>query len=289
MIEPLAAVEKFKERGASKTLLSIIESEALFNDGIAIPILVFIKGILKNGVGENIFIIIANEILGAVIIALVVSFVMFKILRSSNEPIVHVLVSLLNVALINMICEPLGFSGVVASVVSGMYFSMQNKKHARWREVIDSKELYNDFWNVSSNILSSVLFVMVGLSILSINITTKMLILIPVVIVINFIARFAGASVGSAIVGKKHLPSKYSNTEFASLLTISALKGGVSLAIAMTLKDVLSLETYNIVLTVVLITILFTTIIQGLVSGKLYERIEKKREKKYSERSLCVR
>ena len=47
---------------------------------------------------------------------------MFKILRLSNEPVVHVLVSLLNVALINIICGTFGFSGVVASVVAGLYF-----------------------------------------------------------------------------------------------------------------------------------------------------------------------
>lgn len=289
MIEPLAAIEKFKERGASKTLTSIIECESLFNDGIAVTILVFVKSMLQKNTGKNIALLVLSEVGGAIVTGIAISFVMFKILRLSNEPVVHVLVSLLNVALINIICGTFGFSGVVASVVAGLYFSMQNKKVSRWREVIDSKELYNDFWNVAASILGSVLYVMVGLSVLSIEFSIKTLILIPVAVIVNFVSRFVGAIVGSSIVGKKHLPSKYSNKEFASLLTISALKGGVSLAVAMTLKDILIPETYNIVVTTVLITILFTTIVQGLISGKLFERIELKREKKYAERSLCVR
>lgn len=283
------AIEKFKEKGASKTLTSIIECESLFNDGVAVTILVFAKSILQNSAGKNILLLVFSEIVGAILTGIVISFIMFKVLRSSNEPVVHVLVSLLNVALINIICEVFGFSGVVASVVAGMYFSMQNKKISRWREVVDSKELYNDFWNVASNILGSVLYVMVGLAILSVDINIQTLILIPVAIIINLISRSAGAAIGSVMVGKKHLPSKYSTGEFVSLLTISGLKGGVSLAIAMTLKDILPIEIYNIVLTTVLITVVFTTIIQGMISGKVYEKIEIRREKKYSERSLCVR
>lgn len=289
LIEPLSATESMKAKGASKSLTSIIECESLFNDGVAVAIMVFAKGILKNSVGKNILFLVFKEIFGAIVVGIVVSFIMFRILRSSNEPQIHVLISLLTVALVNIVCEAFGFSGVIASVVSGMYFSMQNKKVARWKEVVDTKELYNDFWEVASSILGSVLYVMAGLSILSIKLNLQILCLIPAVVAINLISRFIGARVGVALLGKTHLPSKYEANEFTTLLTISALRGGVSLALAMTLKDVLVPEIYNIVVSVVLITILFTTIIQGLLSGKVYEKIEVNREKKYSERSLCVR
>ena len=278
-----------KKRGASKSLTSVIECEAMFNDGVAVAIMVFAKGIIKNSVGENILLLVLNEILGAIVISLVISFIMFKVLRSSNEPQIHILISLLNVALINIICESFGFSGVIASVVSGIYFSKENKKIVRWKEVVDSKELYNDFWEVTSSILGGVLYVMAGLSILSVDLSFQILCLIPAVIAINLVSRFIGASVGTTLLSKKHLPSKYDVKEFTTLLTISALRGGVSLALAMTLKNILIPETYNIVLSIVLITILFTTIIQGLISGKVYEKVEKNRENKYAERSLCLK
>lgn len=277
-----------KEKGASKSLVSIIECEALLNDGVAVAILIFAKSIIKNSVGNNILFLVFKEIFGAVAVALIISFVMFKVLRSSNEPKIHILISLLTVAIVNIICETFGFSSVIASVISGMYFSMQNKKITRWKEVVDPKELYNDFWEVTSSILGSVLYVMSGLAILSIELNYKVICLIPIVIVVNFISRFVGARIGVALLGKTHLPSKYEAKEFTTLLTISALRGGVSLALGMTLKDVLVAEVYNLVISVVLITILFTTIVQGLMSGKVYEKIEEKREKKYAERSLRV-
>ena len=278
-----------KEKGASKSLTSIIECESLFNDGVAIAIMVFAKGIIKNSVGKNILLLVFKEIFGAITVGIIISFVMFKILHSSNEPQIHILISLLTVTLVNIICEPFGFSGVISSVVAGMYFSMQNKKITRWKEVVDSKELYNDFWEVTSSILGSVLYVMAGLTILSINFNIQILLLIPAVIVINLISRFIGVRIGVALIGKTHLPSKYNTREFTTLLTISALRGGVSLALAMTLKDILALETYNFILSSVLVTILATTIVQGLLSGRIYEKIESNREKKYAERSLCVR
>ena len=278
-----------KSKGASKSLTSIIECESLLNDGVAVAIMVFAKGIIKNSIGRNILYLVFKEIFGAIVVGIIVSFIMFKILRSSNEPQIHILISLLTVALVNIICETFGFSGVISSVVSGMYFSMQNKKIARWKEVVDTKELYNDFWEVTSSILGSILYVMAGLSILSVEINLQILCLIPAIVAINLISRFIGARVGVALLGKTHLPSKYEAKEFTTLLTISALRGGVSLALVMTLKDVLPPENYNLMLGSVLITILFTTIVQGLISGKVYEKIEANREKKYAERSLCVR
>ena len=266
-----------------------MECESLFNDGFAVTILIFAKEILVNSVRENILMLVLKEIFGAVAVGIIVSFLMFKVLRMSNEPIVHILVSLLNVAIISVICDVFHFSVVMASVVAGLYFSMENQKITRWKEVVDPEELYNDFWNVASVILDGVLYVMVGLSVLSIELNVQTLILIPIAIILNIIARFASVGIGSAIVGKKHIPSKYSMKEFTTLLTVSGLKGGVSLALAMSLKDILTVESYNIVLTIVLITILFTTIVQGMISGKVYEKVEEDREKKYRENSLCVR
>lgn len=287
LIEPMAAIDSLKKNGASKSLIAIIEGESLFNDGIAVALIVFSKGIISNSVGQNIFLIVFKEIVGAIAVALLISFVMFKILKMTNEPGMHILISLLAVSLIYVICEHLGFSGVVASVVAGMYFSFQNKKVSRWKEVVDSKDLYEDFWDIASFILSGVLYVLVGLTVLSIEFNMTTLILVPVAIVLNLVARYASASVASVLVGKKNIPSKYSMSEFVALLTVTALKGGISLAITMTLKDVLTADIYTILLTTVFITILFTTIVQGLLAGKIYNVIEEKREKKFSEKSLA--
>lgn len=286
LTEPLAAIESIRKKGASKSLIAVIEGESLFNDGISVTLIVLAKGMLASAFGQNIFFVVFREILGAIAVGLIISFIMFKILKSTNNPIMHILVSLMDVALIYAICNSFDFSGVIASVVAGMYFSTETKKIARWKEVVDSKDLYNDFWNVASFILSSILYVLVGTTILSIELSMMTLILIPIAIIINLIARYIGVFVASNIVGKKNVPSKYSMNDFVKILTVAGLKGGVSLAIAMTLKDILPFNEYNILLTTVFITVLFTTIVQGLIAGKVYSKIEEKNERKYAEKAL---
>ena len=63
--------------------------------------------------------------------------------------------------------------------------------------------------------------------------------------------------------------------EFVSLMTWSALKGGLSLALAMSTRELLSQEVYLLVLNTAYITIFFTVVVQGLTVKKGYRIIER--------------
>ena len=63
--------------------------------------------------------------------------------------------------------------------------------------------------------------------------------------------------------------------EFVSLMTWSALKGGLSLALAMSTKGILDPDQYLIVLNTAYITIIFTVIVQGLTVKNGYLLIER--------------
>lgn len=256
------------------------------NDGFAVALFVFVKGVIVNGVGGNILIVLIKEIFGAIIVGLLVSYVLHKLLRKTNNPILHILISLLDVSLSYVICDDFGFSGVISSVVCGMYFSYQDKKIERWKEVVDSKELYSDFWNIMENLLNSMLFVLVGFSILSMKMSSLILVFVPIAIILNLLSRYTGVRVATLLIGNKNIPSKYDANEFSLLLTWSGLKGGLSLALALTTKAILPIESYEIILNIIMITILFTTIVQGLIVGKMYKYIESKKEKRYTEKSL---
>lgn len=286
--DPISATGILNKLGISKSVTSVIEGEAMFNDGIAVTLFVFISSFIKNGVVENILFLMLKEIVGAVAVGFIISYLLFKLVKMTNEPIMHILISLLDVSLSYVICEYFGFSGVIASVVCGFYFSYQNKKIERWKKVVDSKELYNDFWEIIENLLNSVLFVLVGLSVFSIELNLMTLILIPLAIILNLISRYIGVAISSTLIGKKNIPGKYTVNEFVTLLTWSGLKGGLSLALALTTVSFLETETYEIIITTILVTILFTTIVQGLIITKIYNHIENKKEKMLEEKSLKV-
>ncbi len=156
-----------------------------------------------------------------------------------------------------------------------MYFAYIMSGQERKRMVYDPHNLYNDFWDILDSILNAILFVMIGLSILNISISAYIMVILPTAIIAVILSRFMGVAVSTLMLGRNKIPSSYSLFEFVSLMTWSALKGGLSLALAMSMKEILNPDTYLIVLNTAYITIIFTVIVQGLTVKKGYLLIER--------------
>ena len=76
------------------------------------------------------------------------------------------------------------------------------------------------------------------------------------------------------------MPGNYNGREFSMLMTWSALKGGLSLALALGTVEILSPEVYLIVLNTAYITIFFTVLVQGLTTKKVYRAIEDRKNRR---------
>jgi CPA1 family monovalent cation:H+ antiporter len=273
--DPIAATGILNKLGLSKNVTSIIENESLFNDGTGVALFVFIKSIVSQSGKSNFFIVMFKEIAGAVVVALLVSFVLFRILELTKNPVMHLLISFLDVSFVYVVCEHSGFSGVIASVVCGMYFAYKMDGISRSRKVFDPHNFYTDTWEVLDSILNAVLFVMVGISVLDIAFTVHLAFVVFVTIICVVVSRFMGVGIASLLTGQKKIPSSYSLFEFVTLMTWSALKGGLSLALAMSTKEFLDYETYLIVLDAAYVTIFFTVLVQGLTISRVYQKLEK--------------
>lgn len=279
--DPIAATGILNKLGLPKSISTVIEGESLFNDGMGVALFAFISNIITNVKNENFLLLVSKNILGALVIGIISSYVFFKLTKKTKNPTLHILISLLNVAFCYVLCEQLGLSGVIASVVCGIYFSYKNQKNERWKKVVDPNNLYVDFWNTIDELLNSVLFVLIGLTTFVIPINSSIIWIIPVAIIINFISRYISVLFTSALIGRDSIPNKYSIKNFTKLMTITAMRGGVSLAMAFSTVTMVTEGEYNIVLNITLTTILFTTIIQGLLIPRIYDGIQKDRNNKY--------
>lgn len=273
--DPIAATGILNKLGLSKNVTSVIENESLFNDGTGVALFVFVKSIVAKSGESNFLQVMAKEILGAVVVAFTISFLLGKCMELTKDPIRQIFISILNVALVYAICEHFGFSGVIASVICGMYFASVCSKLSRQRAVYDPHNLYVDFWEVMDCIFNAVLFVMIGISVMNVSLSKYFLFLIPLGIVTVVVSRFLGVGISSILTGKNNIPSSYSFMEFVTLMTWSALKGGLSLALAMGCKEFLPEDVYLIVLNTTYITIFFTVVVQGLSVSSGYRLIEK--------------
>lgn len=278
--DPIAATSILKKAGLSKNVSTVIEGESLFNDGTGVAVFVCIKNIVSDTSDLSFPVLMAKELLGAIAIGLAVSFLMFKLLRLTANPMFHIFISMFDVVTAYIICEKLGCSGVIASVVCGIYFSKNMAKHEAWRKVVDPKDWYEDFWHIADTLFNSVLFILIGFAVINLPVHPMFPILIIGAIVLNFVARYLGVGTSAIIVGKKKIPNKYSAKEFTMLMTWSALKGGLSLALAFSTKEFLPADVYNVVFIMTIVTMYFTIVVQGLTTGRVFKLIEKRKAKR---------
>ena len=282
--DPIAATGILNKIGLSKNVCSVIENESLFNDGTGVTLFIFVRSLVIHSGESNFLKLMFKEIVGAVAVALVVSFLLFKLMELTKDPIRYILISLLDVSLVYIICEHLGFSGVIASVVCGMYFSYAYGRMERRALVIDPHHYYEDFWEITESLLNSILFVMIGLLVLDLNISQYFTVIVPAAIICNVLARGLGVGVSSVLTGQKSIPGNYSIPEYVVLMTWSALKGGLSLALAFGTKEYLPSDVYDIFINVTYVTIFFTVLIQGLSVKKVYFALEKHKAERISKR-----
>ena len=84
----------------------------------------------------------------------------------------------------------------------------------------------------------------------------------------------------TCILTGKNIPGNYNLFEFVTLMTWSALKGGLSLALAFGTAEYLSHDIYNVFINVTYVTIFFTVLVQGLTVKKVYFTLEKHKAKR---------
>ena len=113
---------------------------------------------------------------------------------------------------------------------------------------------------------------MLGLSFIRILQTPHVLVLSLLAIVANLIGRAGSLGAASLFIGP--LPDGYNKPQFIKLLTWGGLRGGLSVALAMSAKGMVSDEVYLIILGGTYAIVFFTTIIQGMTMRRVYQGIQ---------------
>lgn len=270
--DPIAATGILNKLGLPKNVTAVMEGESLFNDGTGVALFIFIKDMIMDTKKSNFFFVMFKELFGAIFVGCIVSFICFRLIRETKDPIKHIMISMFAVALAYCICEHCGFSGVIASVVCGIYFSTMMDHYKAENKDLDPSDYYKDFWKVIDTFLNYLLYVMIGLSFVFVTRIHHLILIALAAIVINVVARFIGVLISA--IACKQVPDGYHIKPFTILMTWSGLKGGLCLALAMSAVDFLPGEAYAFILYVTCITILFTTIVQGLTVGGLYKAIQ---------------
>ncbi len=271
--DPIAVMAILKKANIAESLGIKIEGESLFNDGIGV---VVFSGILLLAtatgehstaeIGAEIGTLFLEEAIGGLLYGLLIGFLGLKCIQSLEEnPQLAVMISLAVVMGGTSGAFMLHVSAPLAMVNAGLLIG--HKIH-----INDNKnpvqKAFNSFWEILDDVFNGILFVLIGLAIHLLEFTTGYIILGILVIVIVLFARFISVLLPYSLL--KHEEEKPIKT--ITILTWGGLRGGISIALALSLSEELS---GDLILHITYIIVLFSIIVQGLSIGKVVRRLYK--------------
>lgn len=264
--DPVAVIGILKTAGVPKSLETKIAGESLFNDGIGVVVFMIILELATGG-GEvtlgSVALLFVEEAVGGVLLGLVIGVIAYQMLKRVNNYQVEVIITLALVMGGYALADRIHTSGPIAIVVAGLLIGNHGRAFAMSQI---TRERLDDFWELMDEILNALLFMLIGLEVLIMPFTKELFIAGLLAILITLFARWASA--GGAVLAMK--PFRRFSAGAVSILTWGGLRGGISVALALSIPPVPERTT---IVTITYIIVVFSIVIQGMTLGKLVDRI----------------
>lgn len=266
--DPIAVLGILTKANVPKTDEINIVGESLFNDGIGVVVFVSLLSILDNGIASvratDILVLFCREAIGGVALGLAVGYVIFILLKSIDDYETEVIITLAGVMAGNWLAHSLHVSGPLAMVVAGLMTG-----HKARREAMSSAtEMYVDkFWHLLDGLLNAVLFVLMGLKVISIRYEHQFLFIALCAIPLLIVARYAALIIPYS-VARRLLAIDQKTIQ---LMTWGGLRGGLSIAMALSLSDQIPVRDELIFVTYVVV--FFSIFVQGLTIERFAKKI----------------
>lgn len=269
--DPVAVLGILKVVTVPKSLEVKIAGESLFNDGVAVVVFLVLVAIAfpaGGGYGEamtagGVALLFLQEAVGGVVFGGVLGWLTYQVLKRTDEYVLEILLTLALVMGGYGLAHALHVSGPLAMVVAGLFignhgvaFGMSPKSA---RHVLD-------FWHLVDEVLNAVLFLLIGVEVFAIPFGERALLpalaAVPLVLAVRFLAVLLPVSV-------MRLRREFTRGAVA-VMTWGGLRGGISVALALSLPDS---EWKPTILTATYVVVVFSIVVQGLTVGPLIRRV----------------
>jgi monovalent cation/hydrogen antiporter len=159
--DPVAATAVLGRLGAPQRIGTILEGEALINDGTGLTVYkIAVAAVVGGtfGVGDSLLRFVTTAA-GGVAIGLLAGWLSSEVRRRIEEPTIEISVSLLTAYLAYLPADRVGASGILAAVAAGLVVG-----HRSATVLSATTRLQTlGFWEVVTFLLDSVLFLLIGL------------------------------------------------------------------------------------------------------------------------------
>lgn len=264
--DPIAVLAILKKVGAPKSLETKICGESLFNDGVGVVVFLTLLGLATGRLHADpghIAIEFVKEAGGGILLGLVLGWICYRMLKTLDDYSVEILITLACVTGGYSLAGHLHLSGPLAMVVAGLLIG----NHGRTYAMSDlTREHVDTFWELVDEILNALLFVLLGLELLVLVLNGKFLVIGLLAIPLVLLARFV--AVGGPILLMRRW--RTFTTGAIRILTWGGLRGGISIALALSLPGGME---RNLILTVTYVVVIFSIAVQGLTVGPLMRKM----------------
>jgi CPA1 family monovalent cation:H+ antiporter len=263
--DPIAVSAILKKSKISPRLNTIILGESLFNDAVSLVLFVTLLAIAERS-GASLTIggierLFAQQVLGGIGIGLIAGFLGYRMIRSVKNFQTMLLISVALVMAISFIAHQLQASIPLSAVTAGLIIG--NKS-------LDKKHIVNKFlsriWQLLDDVLNTILFVMIGLQLVLMPFVDNYWLIGLLSIIVILIARLVSVSFPAVFLLRKV------SIRSLSILTWAGVRGGISVAMALSLPDSPYRE---IILSSCYFIVIFSIIIQGLTLNRLVTKLSR--------------
>lgn len=289
--DPIAVLAIVKKLHAPQRISTQIEGESLFNDGFGLVIFVTMFTVAFGTEAPTVTSVVElflQEAVGGIIYGLILGVIAHYLISSTNEHSMELLL---------MICVPtagyafaefIEVSGPLAMVVSGIMIG-------NWTRFIgfskDTSEHVDAFWELIDEFLNGVLFLLIGMSMLLFEFHKEdwivMLIAVPLVLLARYL------SVYCSYIGFKRFRNY--NPESVKILTWGGLRGGLALAMALSIPsghmviDAKGIDVKEVIMVMTYAVVVFSILVQGSTITPMINKAKAYEEQKKQNQDLLAK
>ena len=265
--DPIAVLGILRHARIPPSLELKISGESLFNDGIAVVIFISILEIAVAGTDHlsftDVSLLFLQEAGGGLLFGALLGYLGYRALRSVDNYQVEVLITLAIVMGGYALADLLHISGPLAMVVAGIITGNIGKGLAM-SDV--TRDYVGKFWEVIDEVLNSILFLLIGFEMLVIKWTPQLLLIGGITVLIVLLARWISVAIPVFFLQFKNTFEKNA----IPILTWGGLRGGISVALALSLPKEMFKDEFVVITYVVVV---FSILVQGLTIGKLAKKL----------------
>lgn len=263
--DPVAVLSILRQARIPVSLELKISGESLFNDGVGVVLFVtMIEAARSGSFSLSTFSwLFLQEAGGGLALGLFLGYIGFLLLRSVEDYKVEVLITLALVTGGYWLADKLHISGPLAMVVAGLITGNKSRKDGL---SASSWDYLGKFWELIDEILNAILFMLIGLEMVVVKLEPVVLALGLIAIVIMLLSRWVSVALPVWLLSKKVRFERHA----IAILTWGGLKGGLSIALALSLPIEMYRDTF---VQITYVIVIFSILVQGLSIGSVTRRL----------------